>query len=111
MPILKLRTLADIPSKRLIFPTGTQWGAWTLHANYTLTHSVGYEIDLEQFDTSAEMLDTIFQVTQKTWCTAQDAKDFLEAIRDLFNPQATLCSFGVDRKFNASRHIKKIVIL
>jgi hypothetical protein len=43
-------------------------------------------------DTSAAMLDWIFQVSNKRWCTAEDSGDLLEALRDIFSPQGRLCS-------------------
>ena len=52
---------------------------------------------LNTFTSSAKILDWIFQLRQKTWVTDQDAADLLQAIQDIFSPQANYCSFGVDR--------------
>ena len=57
----------------------------------------GYDIDLEQCCTSAEVLDWIMQVASK-----QDVSDRVLAwlvrdLRDLLGPQSTLCTGGIER--------------
>jgi hypothetical protein len=43
------------------------WGPWTLdRTNYRIT-AVGYEIELLNLASSAEVLDTICQVASKAW--------------------------------------------
>jgi hypothetical protein len=80
---------------------GDHWGQWRLNRkNNTLEHTGGgggYWIDLDGMKTSAQCLDWIFQVYKKRWHTRDDAHALLDAIQDLINPQATLCSFGVER--------------
>lgn len=89
----------------------TRWGRWWLNRSVNaLEFHIGdnwrgvpepgrmiYDIDLDKMKTSAQCLDWIFQVAFKTWMTAQDRSDLLEAIRDTVHPQANLCSFGVER--------------
>lgn len=76
------------------------WGRWHLDTNTleliaTDTHGRGiYFIDLERMGTSAAVLDWIFQVTGKTWCSRKDAGDLIAALRDILDPQARLCSFA-----------------
>jgi hypothetical protein len=77
----------------------TTWGCWKYHPeNLTLEcrdeRGFIYEVDLERCSTSAEVLDWIFQVSKKTWATADIVKDLLTAFDDLLSPQARLCSFG-----------------
>jgi len=55
----------------------------------------GYELDLERMRTPAEMLDSIFQVRPKIWHTDDDMSALIDALHDLLDPQATLCSWGV----------------
>lgn len=56
----------------------------------------GYEIDLETCRTSAEVLDWVFQIHDKDWGDAALA-GLLWWLRALLDPQATLCSDGVER--------------
>src|SRR6266850_8563237 len=83
---------------------GDHWGPWQFDARLlTLTHidDSWYEIDLETLDTSARMLDLIFQITSKTWVSREDAGHLIEALRALLSLQANLCSFGYERGFSA----------
>jgi hypothetical protein len=78
----------------------TRWGHWIFQreSNELVYREWQlYAVDLDRMTSSAAVLDVIMQVTAKTWCTAQDAKDLIEAIRSTVDPQATLCSFGVER--------------
>ena len=83
------------------FDQRKEWGAWRFRlANLTLEcrDRAGrhfYYVDLERCRTSAELLDWIFQINQKTWATPEIVKDLLDAIDDLLCPQATLCSGGM----------------
>lgn len=73
------------------------WGGWQLvRSNYTLIHvdPPYYEIDLDRIHNSAGMLDIIFQVTSKQWMTLEDRAELIEAFREIFDPQAHLCSWG-----------------
>ncbi len=56
-----------------------------------------YEVDLERCTTSAEVLDWIMQVASKTWATDAVIAGLVRALRDLLEPQGTLCSFGQER--------------
>lgn len=91
---------------------GMQWGHWQLNMRtWTLGYRGSrerYEIDLESMHTSAQMLDTIFQVTTKPWCAAQDAGHLIEALRAVCDPQANLCPCGIDKRFSLKEHVKKL---
>ena len=56
----------------------------------------GYEIDLETCTTSAEMLDWIFQIRNKTW-GGDAVADLVWAFEVLLHPQASLCSGGCEQ--------------
>src|SRR5438105_766909 len=76
------------------------WGAWRLNLrDLTLEFNGGgdYYVDLEGCITSAEVLDSICQVAGKTWATAENLGDLVRAVNDLVQPQAQLCSMGVER--------------
>lgn len=64
----------------------------------TLTYTpYGYDIDLDKITTSAALLDCVYQVAVgKDW-PAEHRTSFLDALNDLFDPQATLCSWGTDQ--------------
>jgi len=91
---------------------GRRWGGWMLDAKRHVLVLIkdGYEIDLETIDSSAEMLDWIFQV--RRWTTPEEMADLLKAFRDIFHPQANLCSCGADLRIEnptdfLQRRIKK----
>lgn len=87
---------------------GHEWGPWRLDAKLlTLTHIRGYEIDLERIHSSAEMLDWIFQVLHKIWCTPETTKGLLDAFDALFDPQANLCSMGHSKTINPTAHLRQ----
>jgi hypothetical protein len=93
----------DFRRLRTSRPEKTQCGNWRFNrrTNTLDYHAHGrgvlYEIDLDKMGTSAACLDWIFQVAFKIWMSAQDRSDLLEAIRDRVRPQATLCSWGIER--------------
>lgn len=90
-------------------PHREQWGAWKLiRSNFTLVHASPpfYEIDLDQMSTCGRMLDVIFQVTGKILMTDEDRSGLLEALRDVFNPQATLCTWGNTKELDAAQFLR-----
>ena len=56
-----------------------------------------YYVDFDRCRTSAQVLDWIFQIHQKDWCSAQDMHDLLKAICYVIDPQANLCSFEMSK--------------
>lgn len=87
---------------------GMRWGDWELQAaNLTLQHhgEYRYEVDLEKISSCGEMLDWIFQVQNKMTFSKQAKFDFLEALNEIFHPQATLCSFGLQKKINPTKFL------
>ena len=76
-----------------------QWGRWSLQRdNWTLVYQEeDYAIDLEDCNTSAELLDWILQIERKSWATPQVLADLLHALCDIFDPQANLCSGGISQ--------------
>ena len=80
----------------------TQFGPWRYDpALLTLTFyegkRAGYEVDLERMPTSAAMLDWIFQVRGKSWCTPEAMAALLEALDEILDPQSGMCRDGVER--------------
>ena len=83
-----------------------KWGPWRFKDNLILVNEDSYEIDLEQINSSAEMLDWIFQINKKNrkeYCV----KSLINAFCDIYQPQKNCCSFGQDKKFLGSKLAKK----
>jgi hypothetical protein len=55
-----------------------------------------YEIDLDRCTTSAAVLDWICQIANKTWATDTVLAALVRQLNALLEPQANLCSFGVE---------------
>lgn len=87
-----------------------KWGHWKLdRKTITLTLEIHplYEIDLERIRDSAEMLDWIFQIFNKTWATPRIIFDLLNAFESIFEPQASLCPFGRNKQINPKLFIQE----
>jgi hypothetical protein len=56
-----------------------------------------YELDLERFNRSSQVLDMVCQVNGKSWATARVVKDMMNALDDILHPQRFLCSGGGDK--------------
>jgi hypothetical protein len=83
--------------------TQRTWAGWSLdRAKYTLSCR-GYEVDLEECTTSAEMLDWIMQVAGKSWATPEIVAGLVQAFADILDPQRHLCSGGASRLLTESR--------
>jgi hypothetical protein len=95
--ILTTGDVWNLPAKK-----NTRWGRWRLRkkTNVLLLYvdrRVQYLVDLDQMKTSAQCLDWIFQASNKVWMTTEDRGNLIEAIQELIDPQATLCSWGIER--------------
>jgi hypothetical protein len=66
---------------------GQRWGRWEYKAsNLTLVldnEGWEYEVDLEECNNSAEILDWIVQVSQKAFAKSSDVGDLVRALDDL----------------------------
>jgi hypothetical protein len=69
---------------------------WMFGANFCgLKHqSTRYPIDFDRCCSSAQVLDLIFQISGKTWCSSECLETLIEAIRLFIHPQQNLCSGG-----------------
>ncbi|OGM08254.1 hypothetical protein A2Z67_00955 [Candidatus Woesebacteria bacterium RBG_13_36_22] len=90
----------------------TRWGGWVYSPLFlTLTYyPTIYEIDLEEINSSAEMLDWIFKLWNKTWVQSKPKiiSDLISAFQDLLAPQKNYCSFGNDKKANPKEILETI---
>jgi len=92
-----------------------KWGHWKYNPdNLTLEfkkivggrHVNYYEVDLEQCKNSAQILDWIFQIKEKSWCSDKDIADLLRAFNDLMQGvQSKVCSGGIDKKFDFKKYL------
>ena len=67
---------------------------------------VKYEVELDAFRNSAEILDSIAQITKKNWATPEIVFGFVVALDDLLDLQANVCSFGSDRTIDPLKVIR-----
>jgi hypothetical protein len=86
-------------------PHRTRWGPWvfrarTLTLEYISLDFPSYWIDLEDFTNSAGILDVIFQIAGKRWCSITDLGHLVRAIDHLVDPQDNVCSFGMNRRLS-----------
>ncbi len=105
--------IMEVASKVPYPEHGDRWGQWGFDSKrLCLVFKDGlYEVNLEDMNTSAQMLDWIFQVSNKTWADRKDIGDLVQALEDLLHPQGNLCSGGIGGKpgtqFNATVFLKE----
>jgi hypothetical protein len=105
--------LGSFLGSKIPCPTnGDRWGKWRFDAKlldlvYEEDGREQYAVDLKDMDSSARMMDWVFQVNMKAWATREDVGNLIEALDDLFRPQATLCSGGADKRMNATEYLRK----
>ena len=91
----------------------TKIGTWNLiKDNHILVctnkYAGGYWIDLDEIQSSAQMLDWILQIYHKGWAKNNSVVfDLIAAFDMIFKPQNNLCSFGMSKKINAKKYLKK----
>jgi len=87
-----------VPGPRKYGPA--KWGKWRLvrKMGRLVYGDFFYAIDLERCLDSAQVLDWIMQLHGKRWISDEDMRDLLRAFHDLLDPQANMCSFGINRK-------------
>jgi hypothetical protein len=73
---------------------GKRWGVWKFNArNLTLewVGGYGYYIDLEEIDSSCEMLDWLFHIAEKTDVDESIVGDLVLAFEEIFHARARFC--------------------
>jgi len=88
----------------------SQYGRWNVDTKQALlttviTPGADYEVPLEEMTSSARIMDWIFQVQEKTWASATDVGDLVEAIRDIFG--RSFCGGANDAPINAKAVLSK----
>lgn len=90
----------------------SQFGRWTFNTKTAALETVIapatgaiYQIRLEEMRNSAQTLDWIYQVAEKTWASASDIGDLVRAISYIFGRD--VCSGGVDKVINTEEILSK----
>jgi hypothetical protein len=92
---------------------GDWWGPWRYNADtleleyYDDDGEYGYGVDLQRCNSSAEVLDWIFQLDTKVWCGYECLGQLVQALGDLLDPQGNICSGGEDQPFDAVAHLRR----
>jgi len=108
--------LGDLPSVMFRAPKhGDTWGPFKFNTkNFTLEFHRSsnhrdynpYYIDLERCIDSSHMLDALFQMGNKVWLSTVNRGQLLEAVQDIMEPQAWLCSGGRDKTFDIRKYYR-----
>lgn len=104
LKIIKGGKLKDVIESMGEMKPRIQWGGWkykptTYELEYYENDCLYYIVDLERFYNNAAILNMIFQINGKRW--KEDAvATFIDAIDDIFHPQAYCCSGGSNKKFD-----------
>jgi hypothetical protein len=80
-----------------------RFGNWTLNKKErTLDYAGGvhYQIPLEDFASSAQILDWLFQIEEKAWASPDDVGNLVCAIVSIFG--RGVCGCGFDAPFNVN---------
>jgi hypothetical protein len=82
------------------------WKGWRLEGEHLVfpayrSGSV-YPIPVLRLGSSAAVLDTVMQVAKKRWADDRCIAGLVQALDDILRPQATLCSFGIDKRLTAA---------
>lgn len=77
-------------------PHGWTWHRDSASLRKLRAGDVFYSVPLTDMRTSAEALDWIFQLRQKSWLTDEELGAVLFALDELLRPQQHLCSGGTE---------------
>ena len=102
------------------WPVRRKWGYWIFRSTtlvlelQTKRGGWAYEVDLERINSTAQMLDWIFQLNHKRRYgdsvygnENQDLiGDLIQAFDDIFEPQGNCCSCGKEKEFSGSKLAK-----
>lgn len=88
-----------------------RWGEWELDREQLVlvNHAAyGYRVHLEECTSSAEVLDWIMQIANKSWGTHVCLGSLVDALNALLRPQANLCFGGEDKQITSERVIELV---
>ncbi len=76
------------------------------HLTLTLHGPYDYEIDVTDWVNPAEVLDWVFQIAKKPWCSAEMLQQFVHAIELICRIKFDGCAQGVFCPFGQSKTVK-----
>jgi len=79
------------------------WGDWVLEKETLVLKHKGtdYEVYLDECNNSAQILDWIIQVSQKSWATNDVIGELVRALDDILNIQGHFCGSGISHEANS----------
>ncbi len=101
---MKQKTLKQILEENI--KDGQKWGPWhfresslVLELNFRRPGGSNdwYEIHLADCCSSAEVLDWIMQIADKSWASDEIIANLIRALKDCLHPQSNLCGSGIDK--------------
>jgi hypothetical protein len=107
----RFHSIVEIFDRLASKPLPQQWGKWKLDRDrgaifYDGPHD--YWFPLAQVNNSAEVLDWIVQLHERTWSTPEDIGNLVAALDDIFDLQNNVCGCGIDHRFDAKQHVAKL---
>jgi hypothetical protein len=93
--------------------SGYWWGPWKLDGGKALfcydpsgkSDNPVCWINLEKYNGSAEVLNSIFTTVNKEWATADVLANLLWALEDIFHPRKNICPGGTDILFDPGAYL------
>jgi hypothetical protein len=89
-------------------PCSLTWGPWRLSGHRLIDTEHHYAIDLTSCTSSAEVLDWLCQIADKSWATPELLGHLTQAINTILRPQGRLCSNGEDQRL-ISAQVRSVV--
>jgi hypothetical protein len=92
-------------------PLPERWGKWKLDRDRRAIFYDGphdYWFPLAQMNNSAEVLDWIMQLHEKSWARPEDIGNLVAALDDIFDLQNNICGCGIEHRFDAKGHVAKL---
>jgi hypothetical protein len=77
-------------------PTGRTMVMWIYDERLRVFTNGEYEIDRDSCVTCDGLLDWVFNVANKPWCSNEDLGQLIRLMDEVIDPQGTMCSFGID---------------
>lgn len=98
-PLGSIEPEADVDTRvnARIQPHGWSWNRDRAVLRKQRDDDTLYSVPLADMTTSANMLDWIFQLRQKTWVSDAEMGAIIYAMDELLCPQGCLCSNGIER--------------
>ncbi len=91
---------------------GDLWGRWRYDSQYLCIEDAEgyYWIDLDRTYDAAGILDWIAQLNEKSYLSAKDIGDLVQAFDDLtgFGLQATVCGCAHNKSFALGDHLRRL---